>query len=171
MNPLNLQPVGARRLPRSKVKIVTGKRFSRVTILSFVLGALAVVSFPLLWYTRRPPPAPEVAVEDSRMWVWKCDAGHTFRAGFRKPTSPCLRCDKPAFPIGWYTCPVHGSFEVAAHLVRGDNGKMVVSKVRLTGRRWEDEQELECPRCDRKLAYKGRDPLERAIRSSKPDGG
>lgn len=168
MNPLNLQPVGSRRSPRRRVKIVTGKRFSRAAILGCILGALAAVSFPLLWYSRRPFPAPVVTVEDTRYWVWKCDAGHTFRAGFRKPTSPCLRCDKPAFPVGWYTCPVHGSFEAAAEFAKDEDGKMAISRVRLTGRRWVDEKELECPRCDRKLVYKGRDPLERAIRTTRP---
>ena len=170
MNPLSLQPSGRGRSSRHKVRIVKRRRISRTAILSAVLGLLAAVSLPLLWFIGRPPPKREIPEMDSRDWVWKCDAGHTFRAGFRNATSLCFRCDKPAYPIGWYTCPVHGSFEVAGKFERGADGKMSVTKVRLIGRSWVTQEELECPRCDRRLLYKGRDPLERTRRMKKQGG-
>lgn len=170
MNPLSLQPGGPRRAPRRKVRIVKPTRISHAVVLSFLLGLLVVVSFPLLWYIRRTPPEAVSTPQETRDWVWKCDAGHTFRAAFRRVTSHCLRCDKPAYPIGWYTCPVHGLFEVAALFEADDEGKMTAAKVRLTGRRWVTEEELECPRCDRRLVYKGRDPLERVLRARRQGG-
>ena len=170
MNPLSLQPGGPGYVPRRKVRIVKRKRLSRAAALSFFLGLVAAVSFPLLWYIRRPPHKPEVPRQVSRNWMWKCDAGHTFRAGFRSATSLCQMCDKSAYPVGWYTCRVHGSFEVAAKFERGEDGKMTPTQVRLIGRRWVTQGELKCPRCERRLLYKGRDPLENVLRTRKQVG-
>ena len=172
MNPFSLQPGGLGRAPRRKVRIVKRKRLSRAAVLSFLLGLLVAVSFPLLWYIRRPPPKPDVPRQATRDCEWKCDDGHSFRAGFRSVTTLCMTCGKPAYPVGWYTCPVHGSFEVAAQFERGEDGKMTTVKVRLIGRRWVTEEELVCPRrCDRRLVYKGRDPLETAKRAKKRGNG
>lgn len=171
MSPLSLQPDQARRASRRRVRIVKRRRISRGALVTFILGAAAAVSFPLLWYVRRPPvPIESVREPVAPECEWKCNGGHTFRAPFRMDSSVCSRCDRRAFPVGWYTCGVHGSFEVAAQFIRREDGRVVVSRLRMTGRKWVTEDELACPHCDRPLLYKGRDPLERASRNQKPGG-
>lgn len=171
MPPLSLQPSQARRASRRKVRIVKRRRLSRGAIVTFVLGAAAALAFPLYWQISRPVASVETTDEPAaRDSAWKCEGGHAFQADFRIGPMPCPRCNRSAYPRAVYTCPVHGGFEVAAEFSRRADGRAVVARLRLIGRRWVSEKELECPRCDRPLAYKGRDPLERARRDRRPGG-
>lgn len=104
--------------------------------------------------------------------TWRCEAGHTFEAAGQVLPRQCWTCDRLAYPLISMHCPTHGAFEVLVRFAGGTDSVPGVAQLKLPGHRWVDVDEgLTCPRCREKLIYKGRDPLERAVRPNRRPGG
>ncbi len=163
------QPGQAPRTHRRTVRIVKPKKTSRAAMITLIAAAAAALSFPLVWSLRQP----EQVISPPRLirtWEWKCEGGHLFNAEFQADSRVCVQCGRTAYPVGWYTCHVHGSFEVMARFASDGEHGSKPTHLRLIGRKWVSENELFCPRCERPLVYKGKDPLERTRRGQKTGG-
>ncbi len=160
MAPFSVQPDRVHRAPRRTVRIIKPRRVSRAALLSFSFAVVAALSFPLIWKISHSEP-PEESIPALPDREWKCDGGHIFHASIGVTPRDCPECNRPSFLAAWYTCSIHGSFEITARITETEGGEIRPSHFRLTGRKWVTESKLVCPQCDRPLVYKGRDPLER----------
>jgi hypothetical protein len=138
------------------------------------------VLLPVLWWFGRgeqviPPPVP--TLEEWEM-DWMCDAGHKFRtAGHafdkdgKTKAKTCWVCRRPAYPMEYFLCSVHGAQEVLVSFARGPNGRSIQERWRLSGRGWVGEQNgLRCRQCNRPLRY-FEDALRGVKRGKKKGGG
>jgi hypothetical protein len=134
-------------------------------MISLGIAAGAAVLFPIGWRLLR---GEEVVAPFQRTWGewqtrWRCEAGHFFYAPGQAGARMCVQtdCDQPAFPVAQYACPhpKHGPFEVNVLFSEGEDGRPVISRLRLIGGPWVSASDgLYCPRCGRRLRYTG-DPL------------
>lgn len=172
MSPIQRKPGRARGAQPRKVRIVKPRATPRAATVSVLLAVTAAVLLPVLWWFGRseqllPPPPPSL---DKWEMDWRCDAGHTFRTaghafdddGATRPKT-CWVCRRPAHPMEYFQCSVHGAQEVLVSFAENANGGGVPARWRLPGRGWVDEQkDLRCRQCNRPLRY-----LEDALRGVK----
>jgi hypothetical protein len=164
------QPEPSRVPRRRTVRIVKPRRISNVGLISILLAVAAAI---LLLLTRQAFRSPEPLPPTHRTIFdveleWKCDAGHTFKAAGQITPRKCWTCRQPAYPIGHYACPTHGTFEVAGQYEADDSGAPRLSFYRVYGGTWTPVGEgLKCPRCGQALTKPVEDPLTR-IKVKKP---
>jgi hypothetical protein len=159
---------------RRTVRIVKSRTLSRPALISLVVACAAVVATLALWRFWQPkdivPPAQRTLGE----WEtdWKCDSGHSFHAAGQTEPRSCWTCGKPAYPVAYYHCPTHGTYETNARFKADDEGRPKVAYLRLRGGSWVSvEQGLRCPRCGQLLRYGGHDPLRGLGNRETPGGG
>ncbi len=155
---------------KPSVRIAGRRSIPRATVLSLALATIAALSFPAVWrllQSKDELRAPQRQLAEVEM-EWKCSQGHTFRAAGQIGPRPCWHCDREAYPVTLYACPVHGSTEVLVRFMLGEDGSASVQAIRLQNQPWATpEQGLTCPRCSRKLSYVGNDPLEAVKRGQR----
>jgi len=178
MSPIQSKPGRARGAQR-KVRIVKQRTTPRAATVSVLLAVTAAVLLPVLWWFGRkegviPPPPPTL---DKWELDWRCDAGHTFRTaghafdddGKTQPKT-CWVCRRPAYPMEYFQCGVHGAQEVLVSFARGPDGTVAQERWRLPGRAWVNSREdLRCRQCNRPLRY-FEDAL-RGVKGTKKKGG
>ncbi len=151
---------------RPSVRIIKPRTTSRVAILSLLTAAVAAMGLPAIWrYWRseelvRPAQRTFSDVE----LEWRCSAGHTFQAAGQLGGRTCWKrnCERQAFPSTQYACSVHGSFLVQVRFENDERGTPKPARLRLPSGGWVSvEKGLKCPRCPRKLEYRGANPLDR----------
>ena len=162
------------------MRILRPRTSLRPATISLLVGAAAALLLLVIWWSLHAEevvPPYQRALGDVE-FEWKCAAGHVFYApghslaadGLTAPKS-CGSCGQPAYPIAYFTCPVHGRYEVAVRFAIREDRALEVSHVRLPGREWAPKAEgLRCPRCDRPLVYVN-DPLGGAGAGKKKGGG
>lgn len=161
------QPKRAHPPPRRTVRIVK-RRTSRPANISLAVAAAAAVVLLAVW---RLWQTEEVIVPQQRQFrdidvVWKCEVGHSFKAAGQIGSKACWTCDRPAFPVTYYACRIHGPYEIAARFAAGEGGVARISELRRPGLEWVSiEEGVNCPRCKRRLVHKTRDPAENASRA------
>jgi hypothetical protein len=97
---------------------------------------------------------------------WKCATGHAFKARGQVEPRKCPTCKRTAYAVGTYQCPVHGEFELSIRYAEDATGVARPWKYRIRKRKWVPAANgAHCPKCERKLERKVKDPFSR-----KPQG-
>jgi hypothetical protein len=159
--PSDSEPV----LPRRRtVRILRQRRLSREAAISLWLaGGAAVVVLGFWWFsaTAEEVARPRVPTLADAELTWRCEVGHTFLANGQPGGRVCLYCERMAYPVTEFRCPVHGPFQVTVRFADTADGSPRIAYLRLTGRDWVSvETGLHCPRCDRPLEHRPKDPLD-----------
>ncbi|UCE61377.1 MAG: hypothetical protein JSU63_06440 [Phycisphaerales bacterium] len=147
---------------RRKVRIVKRQRLTRAAAVSLLAVAIPAGVLFLAW---RFWQEDEALVINTRAITdvvvdWKCDSGHGFVAKGQSEPKRCPTCGRPAYPVGVYHCPVHGSFEVTVRYEKTEDGGSRPSHYRVGGREWvRVEKGVRCPRCKKELQRRPRDPF------------
>jgi hypothetical protein len=140
--------------------------------LGFAAGAVLLVLGLWLFWEHEDVVRPPQRTLGEWDTDWKCDNGHTFHAEGQVEPRPCWTCGKPAYPVAYFRCNEHGTFEASARFELDDEGKPKVAYLRLRGGTWVPADEgLRCPKCSRLLRYAGNDPLRGFGDHLSPGGG
>lgn len=126
-------------------------------------GALLMAAgLPVVWVLTREQgsePSRGRSLTDTTL-QWRCDAGHSFPAAGQIGPRVCWECDRPAFPVATYSCPMHGPYAAYVRFAKGNDGEPYVAQVKLQGGGWVLQESLSCPKCGKALRYTPKDPLE-----------
>lgn len=131
-------------------------------IVNIGLALTAAAMLPVLWIlTREVEPEPYHGRTLTTVTLtWLCDVGHTFQAAGQIGPRKCWSCNRPAYPMARYVCPVHGVFEAQVLLTEGEHGVTQPEMLRLVNSTWVAPEAFVCPRCGRVLEYAPKDPLD-----------
>ncbi len=146
---------------RRKVRIVEPRSTTRMALISFLITAAAAVFLLAVWRFWRieEAAAPHMRDVNETRLKWRCEAGHHFFELGRAEPRACPRCGKPAYPVGIWTCPEHGEFEVAVRFGPEPDGRARVSAYLIPGQDWTPASAgLHCPKCGAELVRKPDDP-------------
>ena len=150
---------------RRTVRIVKKRNVSQAAMISLGIAAgAAILVFAVIriWQSGEKVPIYERSMRDYEM-DWRCEGGHFFTSTGQTNSRPCWMCDRKAYPVSLYKCPIHGTIEVAFQFMRDSNGVFKPAKVRVDGGEWlSAEVGLKCLLCRRDLRREQIDPLENA---------
>lgn len=150
---------------RRTVRIVKKQHVSRAAMISLGIAAgAAILVFAVvrIWQSGEKVPIYERSMRDYEM-DWRCEGGHFFTSTGQTNARPCWMCDRKAYPVALYKCPLHGSIEVAFQFKQDIDGVIKPVKVRVDGGEWlSAEVGLKCLHCRRDLTREQIDPLENA---------
>lgn len=167
--PVNHEPTVK---PRRTVRIIEKRRIPREAVISLSLAGVVALTILAFWWfsaTSEEAARPHTRTLEETELLWRCENGHTFSAAGQTGARLCLFCEKLAYPVTRFSCPVHGPFQVTVQFGDGADEASPIVKLRLTGRDWVNtEVGLRCPRCDRLLEYRPTDPLRGAEQPPMP---
>lgn len=159
---------------RRTVRIVRPRRATRSAAVSLLMVVAPAVLLFLVWrFWEKDEEVPIVnrGLEE-RVMDWKCESRHTFKARGQAGPRKCPRCRKPAYVVGTYDCQVHGTLELAIRHVQDAAGKIRPSDYRIAKGKWVPTVNgARCPRCDRTLMRKPKDPFSDRKPRRKRRGG
>jgi len=136
-----------------------------------LLTAASLFAIWRFWREEEPAPIYQRGLPDVYL-DWKCEAGHVFRMRGQAEPRSCTVCGRAAYPIVRYSCPQHGDIEVSVRYAIDENRVAHASEFRVDSGRWvSGEEPLRCPRCNRVLIRKPKDPFEAAPGERRPGGG
>jgi hypothetical protein len=131
-----------------------------ISLLVTLLTAAILFAVWQFWQDEEPPPVYQRGLSDVYL-DWKCEAGHIFRMRGQAEPRTCTICGRRAYPIIRFTCPQHGDMEVSVRYAIDENRVAHPSAFRVDSGTWVPADEpLRCPRCNRVLIPKPKDPFE-----------